>query len=235
MKKILIEFLFNKKFVFWILVMFLMMFLIYRPIINDKTLYMNVKNITDNSYLVNVFVLPLSFFDMGLFGCIVLDSLYLCILSYLVVSFVDFFFLTYSSVALTRIKRKKWLKYIIKVNILYSLFILLLYVGLFIVLCFQSKIVNSININIIILIIYKILLTIIYPNLYLDFYLKTDNYIYSIFGAILCYVLFEFIIRATYIESIAKLKNSSLIIVFLILFILYLFRKLKINFEGRDI
>ena len=136
---------------------------------------------------------------------------------------------------MTRIKRKKWLKYIIKVNTLYSLFILLLYVGLFIVLCFQSKIVNSININIIILIIYKILLTIIYPNLYLDFYLKTDNYIYSIFGAILYYVLFEFIIRATYIESIAKLKNSSLIIVFLILFILYLFRKLKINFEGRDI
>lgn len=211
------------------------MYFIYRPILNEKVQYMEIQKISDYTFLFYVFLLPLAFCDMGVFGCVVLDLLYISILSYVIISFVDFFFSTCSSVTLTRIKRKEWIKKIIKINIIYSILLSLFYILFFLVLCYANNVVYDLKVFHFIPALYKVLLTLIYPNLYLYIFLKSDSFPIAVIGSGLIYILLEFVIRTTFIEAVARFQNVGIIIAFLIIIYIFLVFAIEKVFERRDI
>lgn len=235
MIKLFRKYILDNRFIVWFIIFALAMYFIYRPLLSEKTQYMDIRNISDYAYLFYVLLLPLAFCDMGVFESLVLDLLYISILSYVIISFVDFFFKKCSTVTLTRIKRKEWIKEIIKINLIYSLLVSIFYILFFLGLCVFNNIVYDLKLFHFIPTVYKILLTLIYPNFYLYFFLKSDSFPISVIGSGLIYILLEFVIRTSFVEEIAKFSNAGLIIIFFIVIYLCLIYLIKESFERRDI
>jgi len=135
MRNIAIKFIKNKYFLIWMLFFIGILLFIFNPILYDKTNYMQNKNITDYLYIYYVFLLPMSFYDMGFLTCFLLDIVYFSIISYISVSFINLFFRTSSSITIPRLSRQKWIKDVINLNLISSIIISLIYVIFFLILC----------------------------------------------------------------------------------------------------
>lgn len=216
MKNLFLKLLKNKYFMIWIILFIGILFFIYNPILNFKSEYMEEKSISDFIYIFYVFLLPMSFFESGFITCSLLDLCYLSIVSYVIVNFINYFFIDNSSTTLTRIDRKKWINSILKINFLFSIITSILYVLFFILLCISKNINIPFKINNIIPIIYKILITIITPNIYLLFFIKTNSSILSLSFSSIIYILFELLIKTTFDELTLSFNYSIILIILLI-------------------
>lgn len=235
MMNIFMKFLKNKFFLIWLSLFIGILFLIYNPILNFKSDYMEIKGITDFIYIFYVFLLPMSFFEMGIIICLLLDLCYLSIVVYIIVNFVNYFFVESSSITLTRIDRKKWIYNILKINFLFSVSISIIYILFFIVLCISKNINISFEFKDIIPIIYKIIITIIVPNIYLLFYIKTDSSTISLGFLLITYICFELLIKTTFNESSLSFNYSILIITLLITIYMCVILLILKLFKRRDV
>ncbi len=235
MKSIFITYLSNKSFWLWSFFFFLALYFIYNPILAMKTQYMEIMNLKDISYLYYVFMLPMTFYELSFVSCIMLDLAYLSIIFYMVVNFVDFFFLESSSSTLTRIDRRDWIKKIFEINLFFSLLISILYISFFFILCTMNDITITLDINIIVIICYKILLTLIIPNVYLLIYLIVNNPLISLLFSCSIYILFEILIKTT-VDILSLKFNVPLIILFLLVLIyISTYQSIKYFFQRRDV
>lgn len=235
MKSIFMIFLKNKYFLIWILFFTLVLYFAYNPLLSFKSEYMDEKNITNVIYIFYVFILPMAFYEMGFASCIVLDLCFLSIVSYIIVNFISYFFVDSISSTLTRIGRKKWIKQVFSINFIFSLIISLFYILIFIILCFTNSIKINPEINIFIAIIYKILITLIIPNVYLLLYIKTDSSIMSLGFSSLCYILLELIIKTTFIEKSLTFNYPIFVSMFIIIIYLLIYTLIENSFKRRDV
>jgi len=235
MKKIAIQFIKNKYFLIWMLFFIGILFFIFNPILYDKTDYMQNRNITDYIYIYYVFLLPMSFYDMGFLTCFILDIVYFSIMSYVSVSFINLFFRTSSTITITRLSRQKWIKDVINLNLISSIIISLLYVIFFLILCIINDIDLKIQFSIIVPILYKIILTCITPLLLLNTFIKTDNEFISIISAIIINLFFQLIIKLTFIEATLSFEFVPIIIILLSSFYIILKINISKNIQRRDI
>lgn len=229
------KYLLNKKFIIWYLILFVAIYFVHSMVINEKLGYMSLKNIIDNIYLFYVLLLPLSFSDLALFGCLIIDCLFMCILFYMITNFTDLFFTTCSTITLTRIKRQKWLNKVFIINFIYTLILAISYIIFFIVILYKKDIITNFKTIYLIPIIYKIILTTLLPNLYLAFYLKSDSIPISIIGSSTIYIFLELVIKFSFVEATVKFNYVGLIILLLILTFISLYYIIKSSFERRDI
>ena len=229
------KFLKNKYFYIWILIFIIILYFIFNPILKFKGEYMEIKKIKDFIYIFYVFLLPISFYDMGFASCFLLDICYLSIIMYMVVNFINYFFVDSATTTLTRIDRNKWIHNILKINFIYSLFSALVYIIIFIILCLINNISVELIINNIIPMVYKILITLIIPNLYLLFYIKTDSSIISLSFSSIFYILIELLIKGTFKELTLKFQYPIIIIMLLTLIYLSICSLVFKTFKRRDL
>ena len=208
----------NKYFIIWIIIFLFILFFLYNPSLNYQKTHIEI---IDTNEILNIFyqyLLPMSFYENDILISLLTDLCYISIVIYIVVNFV-FFFCTYSSsITLTRIDRKKWIYNILKINILFSMLITFIYILFFILLCILNNINISIDFKNIIPIIYKFLITMIMPNTYLLFYIKTDSEVLSLGFSIITYVLLEFLIKSTY-NMLTYTFNYIFIVIILFIFL----------------
>lgn len=208
----------NKYFIIWIIIFLFILFFLYNPSLNYQKTHIEI---IDTNEILNIFyqyLLPMSFYENDILISLLTDLCYISIVIYIVVNFVFFFFTYSSSITLTRIDRKKWIYNILKINILFSMLITFIYILFFILLCILNNINISIDFKNIIPIIYKFLITIIMPNTYLLFYIKTDSEVLSLGFSIITYVLLEFLIKSTY-NMLTYTFNYIFIVIILFIFL----------------
>lgn len=235
MINIFIKLLKNKYFSIWLILFIGVLFFVYNPILNFKSEYMETKGISDFIYIFYVFLLPMSFYEMGFTTCLILDLCYLSIVIYTVVNFINYFFVDSSSITLTRVDRKEWIHNILKINFLFSIMISIIYVLFFILLCILNGINISLEFKNLIPIIYKIIITIIIPNIYLLFYIKTDSSILSLGFFSIVYICLELLIKTTFNElSLTFSYPILLIVLFIAIYICVILMILKL-FKRRDV
>ncbi len=235
MKEIFKSFLEDKKFYTWLCLFFFLLFFIFNPVLALKDAYMEVKNITDMLYIALVFLLPMSFYEMGLTSCILLDVSYLSLVFFVVIKFINYFFNEGSSCTLTRIKRDKWIKELFKINFIFSILISILYIAFYIVLCVLHEITIDINLTLIIGIILKILITILIPNIYLLCYIIMNSPFTSLLTSIVIYVFLEIIIKFNFIEESLTFKNVWFIFIIIIGLYISIYKTTKIIFKEKDV
>lgn len=235
MINIFIKLLKNKYFLIWLTLFVGILFFIYNPILNFKSEYMEIKEITNFIYIFYVFLLPMSFFEMGFTTCLILDLCYLSIVTYIVVNFINYFFVDSSSITLTRVDRKKWINNILKINILFSILISIIYILFFIILCISNDINISLEFKNFVPIIYKLLITIIIPDIYLLFYIKTDSSVLSLGFFLITYICLELLIKATFNELSLSFSYPILLIILLITIYICVSLLILKLFKRRDI
>lgn len=234
MKKLFIYFLKNKVFVIWLLLFFIVLYLSFNPLLSFKYDYMNDNSITNIIYIFYVFMLPLTFYEMGFVSCMIIDLCFISILSYAVASFINYFFEN-SSITLTRIKRGKCVKELYKINFIFSTFLTIIYIILFSLLCLKNNIEINMDINVCIVIGYKLLIAVLVPNIYLFSYIKTNSSISSLGFTYLVYILLELLIKITFIESSLSFKFSIIVLIFIMVIYLLLYKLSNNMFLRRDV
>ncbi len=208
------KFLKNKIFIIYISLFLVLIYLVNKSYLPIKIEYMMESNITNNNYLLYSVLLPIVYYDNSILESIILDLSYYCIVSYLVVSYVDLFFNEMVNVIFTKIKRDISIKNILICNIIFSFIIVLGYILYFYILFSIKKIDFIFDINVIILLIIKILITLLLTNLYINLYINTKNIPISLILPYMLYVVFELLIRLIF---------SNLNYIFVIIFILIIF------------
>lgn len=221
------KYIFNKNFILWFLIFLILLIVIFYPMLNFKVEYMADANITDYIYVFYTYMLPMTFFDNGIVTSLMLDGCFLAIVCYISICYINLFFEDYSSITLTRINRSDWLNNIYKINLIFSLVVAIVYVCLFLIMCLINDLGITFSSNIFIPILYKIMLAILIPNLYLLFYIATKNYAISLGFSFSFYIIFEILIKGTFNENLLTFNYWYLIFLYFIIiyFILYLFSK----------
>ena len=229
------KFTLNKYFLIWILIFLSILYLFGGFLIVQKKNLMLNSNIEDLKYCFYSLLLPMSFFDDTTMWSFLIDCCYLSILSYVVIQFVDRFFIKNPSVTFNRVGRKKWIKKVILFNFIYAFLFNLLYIFFCYIICFKKNILFTFELSSLIPLIYKTFITILIPNIYLLCYIKTDNAVTSTIFYILIYILFELVIRMTFVNETLKFNYAIWGIFFL--FIMYIIIcKITLNaFEMRDL
>lgn len=223
MKKLFLYFLKNKVFIIWLTLFIIVLYLSFNPLLSFKYDYMNDNNITNIIYIFYVFMLPITFYEMGFVSCMIIDLCFVSILSYAVASFINYFFEN-ASTTLTRIKRDKCVSGLYAINFIFSIFLTILYIVFFTFLCLKNNIEIIIDINVCTVISYKVLIAILIPNIYLFSYIKTNSSILSLSFTYLFYILLELLIKITFIESSLSFNFSIILLAFIIIIYLLLYK-----------
>lgn len=223
MKRLFIYFLKNKVFIIWLTLFIIVLYLSFNPLLSFKYDYMNDNNITNIIYIFYVFMLPITFYEMGFVSCMIIDLCFVSILSYAVASFINYFFEN-ASTTLTRIKRDKCVSGLYAINFIFSIFLTILYIVFFTFLCLKNNIEIIIDINVCTVISYKVLIAILIPNIYLFSYIKTNSSILSLSFTYLFYILLELLIKITFIESSLSFNFSIILLAFIIIIYLLLYK-----------
>lgn len=223
MKKLFLYFLKNKVFIIWLTLFIIVLYLSFNPLLSFKYDYMNDNSITNIIYIFYVFMLPITFYEMGFVSCMIIDLCFVSILSYAVVSFINYFFEN-ASTTLTRIKRNKCVSGLYAINFIFSIFLTILYIVFFTFLCLKNNIEIIIDINVCTVISYKVLIAILIPNIYLFSYIKTNSSILSLSFTYLFYILLELLIKITFIESSLSFNFSIILLAFIIIIYLLLYK-----------
>lgn len=229
------KFIKNKYFIIWVLFFLLILYFTFNPLMYDKTNYMNIKNITDYRYLYYVFLLPMSFYDMGFVSCIILELSCFSIVSYICVSFVNLFFKETSSVTITRLGRERWIKEVININLIFSIIVSIIYISFFYLLCIKNNIDIKASFDMLIPIIYKIIIICIIPLVFINTFIKTNSEVSSILISLITDLFLQLVIRITFIEE-TLIFNYYFIIIILFLLFYYLMKRFSISiFKRRDV
>lgn len=235
MKKLFQKFIKNKYFIFWIILFTIILYIIFNPLLRDTTEYMQIRKITEYRYIFYVFLLPMSFYDMGFSSCMFLELSFFSIVSYISVSFINLFFRETSTVTLIRLGRDKWINELININLKFSIALSFLYIIFFYILCIKNNIVIDIELSMLIPIIYKIIIVCIIPLIFINVFINTNSEFASIIVSIVSDLFLQLIIKISFLETTLTFKYSFIIIPLLILFY-YLMRKVSINnFKRRDV
>lgn len=229
------KFILNKYFLVWVLIFLYIIYIYGGFVVNQKKDIMFNSNIEDMKYCFYALILPMSFFDNTTMWSLLIDCCYLSILSYVTIQFVDQFFIKNPSATFTRVGRKKWIKKVILFNFIYASLFSLIYIGLCYITCLKSDTIFTFNFKVLIPIIYKILITILIPNIYLVFYINTDNIVLSTITYILIYIFIELIIRITFVTETLNFNYALLGILFLIIIYIIIYKLIINSFETRDL
>lgn len=232
------KFLNNKYFYLWTIALFIIMYMFYAFFWSSISNYMLFNEITDGIYIFYAYNLPMTFSNANIMFCLLLDVLYITILLYPSVSFVDYFFNQNSTTTITRIDREIWIKQFINVNLICSIVITIIYILLYYVLgnIHDIEIVLEFkSLDNFLPIIYKFLISFIVPLVYIYSYIKTDNPGISLGFSIFVNILLQVIIKISFDTS--KLHFGNYIFTICILIVIYLMmRILSIkDFKRRDI
>ncbi len=235
MIRILKRFILNKYFLLWQILFLIIIYFICKPLCGLKASYMDVHDISDYTYIYYTMLLPMTFFDSSFIFCLLIECSYLAILSYVIIQFIDHFFIKNPSSTFCRIGRHKWIKEIIKINLFFALIISLIYIIFCYFVCINENLKINFEYMMLIPIAYKILLTILIPNIYLLFYIKTDEALNSTIIYILCYIILEIIIKSTFYENTLTFTNPIIIILLLLIIYISIIYLIIKSFEKRDL
>lgn len=229
------KFIINKYFAIWILFFGLLLYFIFNPILSYKVPYMEEALISDYNYLYYIFLLPMTFYDRGFITSLLLEIMYMSIISYINVNYINYFFKTIASTTIGRIKRNNWIRQIFKINLIYSLLIGICYVMFYYGLCIYNDIELTGIITLLRPISYKLLITVMIPTLYTFCYVKTDSEIISLLFSFIVEIFLQLTIRMTLTEKPIIFNGFELVMVVLIILNLLLWKVTIDSFEGRDI
>lgn len=235
MRDIFKSFLEDKKFYIWLLLFFFLLFFIFNPVLVLKDAYMEIKNITDMLYISLVFLLPMSFYEMGFTSCVLLDVSYLSLVFFIVIKFLNYFFNIGASCTLTRIDRENWINELFKINLIFSVFISILYISFYVILCLMHEIHIDINLTLFIGIALKIFITILIPNVYLLCYIIMDNPFVSLLTSIVIYVCLEIVIKMHFIEEALIFKNIGFVFIIFVVLYISIYKVTQIIFKEKDV
>lgn len=238
MIKMLKKFINNKYFYIWLVLLLIILYMFYGFFWSGISNYMMYNGIEDKIYIFYAYTLPMTFSNSNHMFCILLDLLYITVLLYPSVSFVDYFFNQNATTSITRINREKWIKQFINVNLICSITIVTIYILLYYIL---GKIENVDvelgfkTMNDYLPIIYKFLISCIAPVIYIYTYIKTDNSGISLGFTIFVHILLQTIIKIMF--DIEKLQfNNPIYYIGLFIVLYLLMRTLSIkSFKRRDI
>lgn len=239
MMNMLRRFINNKYFYLWSIIIILVLYMFYGFFHASVANYMLWNQIEDNEmYIFYVYTLPMAFSNVNYMFCILLDVLYMTILLYPSVSFVDYFFNENSTTTTTRISRNRWIDEFISVNLLCSVLISAIYILLYYILGNihdYEIILQFASLNNFLPIIYKTIISCIVPITYIYAYIKTDNAGLSLGFSIFVNIILQIIIKISF--DVKKLYFGNSIYTILIFIVLYLLlRSLSIkSFKRRDI
>lgn len=238
MMNLLKKYLNNIYFYLWILFSIIILYMFYAFFWSGVSNYMEFNNINEQMFIFYTYVLPITFSNVNLTFCFLLDALYISILLYPTISLIDYFFNQNPTTSMTRVNRKNWINNFININVIYSIIITLIYILLY-------KLFGEIydfeiqlefhNLNSLLPIIYKFLLSFIIVMIYIYSYIKTDNFALSVGFSIFFNILLQVIIKITFDISELIFNNYIYIIcTFILLYILIIVLTIK-KFKRRDI
>lgn len=238
MIKILQKFINNKYFYLWSILLLIILYMFYVFFTGTIGNYMLFNGIENEIYKFYAYTLPMTYSNANYMFCLLLDFLYLTILLYPVVSFVDYFFNQNSTTSITRIKREIWIKQFINVNLICSIIISIIYILLYYILGkvhgFEI-IIEYKSLDNFLPIIYKILISCIAPIVYIFSYIKTDNPGISLAFTIFINIILQIIIKITFDISLLHFDNWYFCIgIFIVLYMLIRILSIK-SFMRRDI
>lgn len=238
MIKMLKKFINNKYFYIWLVLLLIILYMFYGFFWSGISNYMMYNEIEDKMYIFYVYTLPMTFSNSNYMFCFLLDLLYITVLLYPSVSFVDYFFNQNATTSITRISREKWIKQFINVNLICSITIAIIYILLYYILGRIENVDVELGfktINNYLPILYKFLISCIVPVIYIYMYIKTDNSGISLGFTIFAHILLQTIIKIMF--DIEKLQFNNPIYYTGLFIVLYLLmRSLSIkSFKRRDI
>lgn len=181
------------------------------------------------------YLMPITFREKTEFYSIILGISYSIIISYILVQFLNYIFNTSSVSIMTRLGRKRVIKDIILINLLYSLIIYVIYILIFIYFYNKYHFVIPLSSNLVVILLIKLLLTILMPMLYLFIYINTDSPFLGTSILTLSSITIELILGKIFNASKLSFNYSILIICLLCIIILFLYKTIINLFERRDI
>lgn len=235
MKNLFKRFIKNKYFILWVIFFILILYIIFNPLLHDSIEYMKLKKIEDYKFIFNIFVLPMSFYEINFVMCLLLELAFFSIISYIQVSYINLFFKEISSITLIRINRNNWIKELININLYYSIVLVFFYILFFYILCIKNNIIINISLDMIVLIIYKMILGCFIPLIFLYIYIDTKNEFNSIFISLILDLFLQLVFKISYSLFLINFIYFLVLIVLIIIFG-YLLRLNIINkFERCDL
>lgn len=225
----------NKNFIVWLILFSFILYKTFDMIFYIKLYIMQENEITNNIYLFYSFMFPLAFSNNSLIFSAVADLAYLIIISYVVVNYVDYFLLTSKASTITRVDRKQFIKELTLINIVFSLIMFIIYLIAYFILTSTFEINITISFSIIIPIILKLLLTILIPNIYLYFFIKTDNLLITTGFLLIIYVLDNIFLGLLFNNVTLTFNYVYLIILLLILINIFMYKSIVNSFIRRDV
>lgn len=235
MKQILKKIVFNKNFIFWLIICLSIIFYCYNTLLIYKIELMSELNISNKVYLLFVYLFPCAFFDKTMLFSFLIEVAYLSLIFYILTKYIDYIFYVFQTSLVTRLKRNKIIKYLLKMNLVYALIVLTIYILLFLLIMFQKNINFDFSFNIILIVIIKYLINVLSLDVYLLIYIITNDSFLSIGIMILQDLCVSIIIRTLFDINIMFLKFSFLLILFLIIIIIFYYKIIVNLFERRDI
>ena len=235
MKKFFKKFLLNKGLLILIFGVLLLLYYIFNPLLYVETDYMIQSKISDLNYIYYIYMLPMSFSELDFVLAISLEMVYLSLLVFSISKLCNFFFGDTASTSILRVNKKKFISKLFIVNAIISVVICALYFIFYLVLCYFNKVDFTFSINNLYPILYKLLLSLIIPNLYLLIYIYTDKISISLFSIFLANIVLELVIKSTFLTESSVFTESSLLITFFVTAYFLLYFSIKKIFLRRDL
>jgi len=235
MKEMFISFIKDKSYILLFIIYIILMVFFFSPIFYNTVHYMKENGISNLKYVFLVFMLPITFKDVSTIDCLILDICYFFMIIYVISRFIGMFMKRYATVTMIRIPRDKVINKIIKYNAFYAVVFATIYIGIFYIGCVINEISLNIDMEVIITIFYKYLITIMLPNMYLYNYIKFDDEMYATIFNYVVYVVLHLLIGFSYVQELEIYKYTYIIIPLFIVLNLWIISMVKQEFIRRDI
>lgn len=233
---ILRKFVKNKYFLIWTGIFVILTIFIAKLFATTKSNYMVDLEMTNPTYLLFAELLPLAFADKeSAILAILLDFCYLSLISYVMLSFIDYFLNKNTQATFTRIGRDKWFKELIFFSNFYAIIIFLLYLYLVFMGLILVEKSFTFNLQILVALLIKLEMTLIIPNIYLFIYLKTKNSMLSTIFYISFYVILQIFAKLSFVKTTLKFKYWFVIITTYLIFLILSNKLCKIKFRKEDL
>ena len=233
MKKIFLKIIKSPFYILWFFLTFGLIYYSYDMILSVKQELMLQMGITDNIYLFYSYLMPNAFYDGSMLFSFLLEFSYLSIILYVSIKFVDFIFIAIGSSIVPRIERKKLIKSVMILNIIYSIIIFLIFI--FLLWYFFKDIKFELTNKILIVTIYKLLFTISLTLIYTYFYIQFDSSFLSMIFLFVYDIIIGILLNILFNLNKLKFNFSLIIILFFVLINITLYKLIIKLFERRDV
>ncbi len=196
MIKIFLNFILSRKYLIWLIVGFLLIFVGLSPLLNSTIRYLNDINIeSTNLYLVNTLFLPNAYQFYAILANVVVDVSFIGILIYPILQILSYFFIEVGNISLLKTGRLKFINCIFVTIVITAFvinFIYYLNINIWWIINMHKLLVD---ISVIQTLVYKCCFSIVIMGIFVLSFLLFSNSFISYLISIVVYVVFNIFVN----------------------------------------